>query len=326
VKIETVGGALPVQMRDDGEGREVARPEFRKSDGPTTGVIWSAEGEILTSTFNVLRDPSVITVTLHDGRRYVAKLVARDYAMRVALLKIDAEGLSAVRLPALGGGVWPGETGGKPVPQTGQWSVVAGFGHGGAEATLSTGIVSAVGRMLGCAIQTDAKISPANYGGPVVNLDGEMLGLCVPADGAQSESAVAGLQWYDSGIGFAISSDVLRERLERLRRGENLQRGWIGVSFVEESPQTQATTTATSGPSLPRDSSILRVVEVQEGGPAHAADVRAGDIITGIDGQPVSNRLQLMRVLVRKAAGDSVSLELVRDGAGLKVTIPLAQS
>ncbi len=185
VRIDTVGGAQPVA--DEGQQQV---PGFRQADGPTTGVIWSNDGWIVTSSFNFLRDPSIITATLSDGRRLVAKLVARDLPNRLALLKVDA-----VDLPKPGFGT-VGDT------RVGQRVLVAGFGFSSTTPAVSLGVISARERMNGVALQTDAKTSPANYGGPLFDLDGRVLGVIVPLGASEDEAA--GVDWYDSGIGFAV--------------------------------------------------------------------------------------------------------------------------
>ncbi len=97
VRIDTIGGAQPIEKVDATPGEERTAVGFRQADGPSTGVIWSPDGSILTSSFNFYRDPTVITVTLADGRRFVAKLIARDLPARIALLKVAANGLPAAR-------------------------------------------------------------------------------------------------------------------------------------------------------------------------------------------------------------------------------------
>lgn len=212
VRIDTIGGAPRVQAF----GEQRAAVGFRQADGPTTGVIWSADGEIVTSSFNFIRDPSIITVTLADGRRFVARLVARDLPARLALLKIDAQELPAAR--------------GAPLERLrpGQWALTAGYGHGGSEPSVSAGVLSATRRMNGLAAQTDAKTSPANYGGPLFDLDGRVIGVCVPL-APQSEDEIAGVEWYDSGTGFAIHVEQINERMGRMRAGGDLRRGLLGL-------------------------------------------------------------------------------------------------
>src|ERR1051325_3687084 len=165
VTIETIGGAQPVvEMGRMGKMEE----SFKLAEGPTTGVILSSDGLIVTSSFNFAREPSVITVTLADGRRFVAKLLGRDFIRRTALVKIDA---SEMR-PA----TWLR----RDEIAIGQYAIACGRGFGGTTPHVSLGIVSALERRTGNALQTDAKLSPVNYGGPLIALEGRAPGLVGP--------------------------------------------------------------------------------------------------------------------------------------------------
>jgi len=289
VRIDTIGGAQPVQSA----GQDVAAPGFRQADGPTTGVIWSTDGFIVTSTFNFVRDPAIITVVTADGRRFVAQLVARDLLARLALLKIDAEGLPTPE--------WaPAEE-----VRIGQWALTAGFGHGSTAPTVTVGVVSALKRMSGRAIQTDAAISPANYGGPLFDVRGRLLGVCVPAAG-DNEDQMAGVEWYDAGIGFAIHRTHLAQRVERLRAGQDLKRGLLGVSLdarqrvvgepLAEDPLPDAGVTVTG----------------VQAGPAQEAGIQVGDVIVAVEGERVNSVLEFRRVMADRAAGDEVELRWIR--------------
>ena len=312
VRIDTMGGALPIAEREGPQGDRRTAPTFRQADGPTTGVIWSADGLVITSSFNFVREPSIITVTTDGGKRLIAKLVARDYAARLALLKIDADALPAADwLPA-------------DQLRSGQWALAAGFGHGSAQPALSVGIISGLGRMNGLAVQTDARISPANYGGPLFDIEGRAIGLCVPM--AATEDQSAGVEWYDSGIGFAIPDDVLRERVARLAVGEDLRRGYLGVMLdiagpvVGVAPSTDESTTQPTP-----DVAGVRVA-AEPRGPAASAGLREGDIITAIDGVATPTLVSLRRQLARRAAGDSIDVTYSRDGVVATVSLVLAVS
>jgi len=308
VRIDTIGGAQPLRREGTAEQELSGAPGFRQADGPTTGVIWSADGWILTSSINFVRDPLIITVTLADGRRFVARLVGRDRHARLALLRIDSDGLPT---PAL-----------LPTAQVrpGQWALAAGFGHGSQTPTLSVGIVSAVGRAAGMAVQTDARISPANYGGPLFDIEGRVIGICVPLDPTREDDELAGVEWYDSGIGLAIHNAHIELRLPRLRAGGELHRGLIGANLEEPA----ALVGIAPDPHTPQPPG-LRVVG-QPVGPAGAAGLRAGDVITAIEGTPTPRRVDCRRVLARYAAGDEVEVRLWREGAEWSVRIRLASA
>ena len=193
VAIETSGGTDVVGQPATPGGRPGA-PAVRRGTGPTTGLVVGADGWIVSSAFNLANQPASIVVSA-GGRRHLARIVATDSSRMLTLLKIDATGLAvAEAFPA-------------SQIQVGMTSVAVGRALSGAAPdsppSVSEGIVSALGRIAGKAIQTDAKISPVNYGGPLVGLDGRVLGILVPAS-PDAEGATAGFEWYDSGIGFAV--------------------------------------------------------------------------------------------------------------------------
>lgn len=291
VRIETIGGARPMREGDD------ARVGFRTADGPTTGVVWSGDGLIVTSSFNFLRDPSIITVALADGRRLVARLVARDHAAKLALLKVDAMDLPAPQ--------WAQTS----TVRVGQRVVAAGFGAGGTEPAISLGIVSALQRANGQAIQTDAKTSPVNYGGPLFDLDGRVLGVCVPLGAGEDEDA--GVEWYDSGIGFAVHADHLGRRMSRLAAGESLRRGVLGVfadmrdPVVGGFPAPESRDGSPPPPPPPVDG--VRLIQAPRG-PAAQAGLQLGDVITRIDDAPTRRLVDFRRALALRAAGDAVNV------------------
>lgn len=304
VTIETIGGAQPVQ-RLDSRGI-VVEEAFRVADGPTTGVILAKDGLIITSSFNFARDPSVITVVLADGRRFVGRLLGRDLIRRLAVVKIDAADL--------------------PVPtwlsreelQLGQYLIACGRGLSGHATHVSLGIASAFGRRNGCAIQTDAKTSPINYGGPLVDIEGRVAGIIVPMAGAGG--SLAGAEWYDSGIGFAIYKDRIDLVLERLLAGQVIEPGKIGVVLVpdEESafPLLEKFWSPGGG---------VKIGRVARKSPAARARLRADDRILALDGQPIGDLADLQRRLSDRSAGENVTLSIRRGQRKLEVRLTLAR-
>ncbi|MDP7252762.1 MAG: trypsin-like peptidase domain-containing protein, partial [Planctomycetota bacterium] len=144
VMIETAGGV-------DKVGKVL------KGQGPTTGVVISPEGYIATSAFNFVHKPSSILVTLKDDKRYPAKLVASDLTRQITVLKIDAKLQTSPAAPL-------------SELKVGHWSLALGRTWGGELPAMSVGIISALHRVWGKAVQTDAKVSPANYGGPLIDI------------------------------------------------------------------------------------------------------------------------------------------------------------
>lgn len=305
VRIDTVGGAQP-------EPGALAAG-FRLGDGPTTGVIWTADGYIYTSNFNFLKTPPIITVHLHDDRAFVARLVAQDVPAHTALLKIDAEGLPpAPRTP-------------RSALRAGQSTCALGFGHAGKAPTLSIGIVSAISRIDGIALQTDARISPANYGGPLIDLQGRMIGLCVPLGGTGMHTAGgagAGVEWYDSGVGFAVHCEYLEARFEALKSGRTLQRGDIGAPLDAREPVFGSPATASApADALPADGGV-RVIGPPEGAAA-AAGLAEGDVILSVNDIPTPRFTALRKAVARFSAGDEVTLTIRRGSEERRLTVTL---
>lgn len=281
VRIEGFGGIAPGV---GGGGYQAA------GEGPTTGIVLSSDGYIVTSTFNFLRKPPIITVVMQDGRRHVAQLLGRDETRKICLLKV--EGVSNLPVP---------EFAPREEIKVGQWAVAIGVGFGANQPALSAGIISAVSRISTKAIQTDANTSPANYGGPLVDLEGRVIGVCVPLSPGSREEA-AGAEWYDSGIGFAVPLDGIALVLDRLKAGETLKHGFLGVV-------TEAFGTPPSG---------ARIKEVQPDSPAAKAGLEKGDKILKVGGADVIDVTHLRSVIGRHFAGDKVEV-VVRRGEEQKI-------
>ena len=314
VTIETIGGTQPPPAvgpqrppgppgpdqppgrpgRHPGDRRPAPepRPGFIIADGPTTGLVWSADGLILTSAFNFVRDPSVITVILPDGRRFVGQLLARDEVRRLAMVKIQASNLPVP--------TWVQET---STIKVGQWALALGRGFGGKDPSVSAGIVSGLNRKAGLAVQTDAKLSPANFGGPLIDLEGRVIGLCVPM--GMSNSAMAGVDWYDLGIGFAVPFAQTGKSAESLAVGHNLRRGLLGVLLD------------------PRSKHGVRIRNLADRSPATRAGLAVGDVIIALDGQPVNGYADLSRLMSAHLAGEKVSVRIKRGKDELDVPLVL---
>lgn len=280
VQIQSVGGAEVLGQGD----RALLRGR-----GPTTGLVVSADGYIISSSFNFVNKPAAITVHLPGGAEPLpAKIIAQDHTRMLTLLKIEQTGLP-VPIAAPKEGV-----------KLGQWCVALGrtWSEGpSAPPSVSVGIVSAVDRIWGKAIQTDCKVSPVNYGGPLIDLEGRVLGVLVPLS-PRGDDEMAGVDWYDGGIGFAIPfADVLKV-LPKLKAGTDLQKGLLGVSLKDGF--------AANAPAL--------IEQVQEDSPARKAELQPGDEIVAVDGTPVRRQAQLMHAIGPKYAGERVALTTRRDG------------
>jgi S1-C subfamily serine protease/predicted esterase len=280
VQIETSGGTDIISQGPRGG-------VIRKGAGATSGLIVGADGWIVTSAFNFANKPTDIIVSVPGQKeRFVAKIIATDHSRSLTLLKIEAKGL--------------------PVPTATPKAEIK-IGHsalalgrtlaGGVEQppSVSVGIISAIGRIWGKALQTDAKVSPVNYGGPLVDLQGRVQGVLVPlSPGAEGETA--GLEWYDSGIGFAIPLEDINNVLERLKLGKDLKKGLLGIQV--QSPDIYGVP-PTIGTILP-DS------------PAARAGLKQGDVIIEIDGHPVNNQAQVLNQLGAHYEGDKVNVKVRR--------------
>ena len=281
VRIETVGG---LEQVDD----------VLLGNGPTSGVVVSADGFIISSSFNFVGKPTSILVTLPDGRRLAAKQVANDRLRLLTLLHVDVDGL----IPA------------KPVPKSevkvGQWALALGRTLDNSTPSLSVGIVSALNRVWGKAIQTDAKTSPVNYGGALIDIEGRVLGVIAPLS-PMGGGDMAGVEWYDGGIGFAIPLEDIYGSLDRLKQGTDLLPGLMGITFA-------------GGQQL----NVPAIVDrVRYNSPAQQAGLKTNDRIIEDDGEKIVRVAQLKHIAGRKYAGDSVKLVVSRGEASVPIDVEL---
>ncbi len=284
VRIDTIGGY-------DKVGDELA------NEGATTGLLLDSQGYIVTSSFNFLHEPSSILVRFHDGTRKVAKIVATDSNRRLTLLKV--EGLEQ--------SVEPPARSTEPV-RIGQYVVAVGRAFSMEEPNVSLGILSGENRIWGKAIQTDAKVSPNNYGGPLLNLKGEVLGICVPLS-PMSDAATAGAEMYDAGVGLAIPWNNVLDSFERLKEGKNIESGFLGLGFGELA--------LFIGPAV--------IETVVPKSPAEEAGLQKGDRIVQIDGETIGSASAASIRLHRHYAGETVKITVVRgeNAEEIRVEIPL---
>lgn len=290
----------------------------QKSQGIGSGFIISADGQILTNN-HVVSGSSELDVTLPDKSRFKAQIITRNPGDDLALIKIDSKGR---KLPLL-------KLGDSDALQVGQKVLAIGnpFGLSG---TLTTGVVSALGRTfrteereLEGMIQTDASINSGNSGGPLLDSQGNVVGI---------NTAIYGPGGGSVGIGFAMPINRARRLLEDLKSGLKTAQPGIGV-----------TTQLLSGDwaralELPEAGGLL-VLSVSQRSPAARAGVRGpdrrvrvgnyaipfgGDFITHVDGTPVKSEDDISRAATKKHAGDAVELTVIRGGRSMKVSVTLA--
>lgn len=291
---QAVALAAPAVVRIDTVGGKEQLQPGMVAAGATTGVVISAEGEILSSAFHFVSQPTSIIVTLPDGRRLAAQVVATDRLRMITLLKVDAQRLSVAKAAP------------KDSFRVGQWAIALGRTFEGDLPSVSVGIVSALERVWGRAVQTDAKISPVNYGGPLVDIEGRVLGILAPLSPHDHEET-AGVEWYDSGIGFAVPLADLLPLVERLRDGEDLRPGLMGIIFKGKD-QLQGEPV---------------VDRLRFGSPAERAGLQSGDRIVGVEGRPVTRMAELRQALGTRYAGETVHIALKRGDQTLERDVPL---
>jgi serine protease Do len=278
-----------VQVESFG-GSELVNQQLAAT-GPSTGTVLTSDGWIITSTFQFRGQPASITVVLPDQQRKAAKLVARDYSRELALLKIDVDAPLKPIVPSDPQG-W----------QVGEWVMALGKTFDPQNASCSVGVLSALGRVWNKAFQTDAKISPQNYGGPVIDLRGRAMGILTPINpGIVTEGEVE--QWYDSGIGFAIPIRDILERLPKLQSGEDIHPGRIGFRWRGSDEYSEAVVLQGVTPSSP----------------ASKAGMRAGDRIVALGNRldqvkPIENHSQLKHILGPIDAGQTMAIVAERGG------------
>jgi len=261
-----------------------------------TGFIVSKDGYIVTNN-HVIEGADEIVVKSSEGKEYQAKLIGSDPKLDVALLKIDAKNLHAV------------EFADSDKLRVGDWVIAIGNPFG-LEQTVTAGIVSARGRVIGSGpyddfIQTDAAINPGNSGGPLFNHQGEVVGI---------NTAIYSRSGGNNGIGFAIPINLARSVFDELRQTGHVQRARLGVMIRDLDQETmQALGLKTMEGAF--------VQQVQSGSAADKAGIQAGDVIVAIDGDVIKSAHDLPIRIARHHPGDKVMLQLMRDGK--KRTVPV---
>ena len=262
------------------------RPEF-KQPGQGSGFIIDKSGYIVTNN-HVVEGADTIKVVLKDEKEYDAEIVGRDPVTDIALIKVEAKG----DLPAV-------PMGSSDNLKVGEWVAAIGSPFG-LEHTVTAGIVSAKGRVIGSGpyddfIQTDASINPGNSGGPLINMRGEIVGI--------NTMIIAG----GSGIGFAIPIDQARDVIDQLKSGGEVTRGWLGVT-IQDLKGDLAEYYGLKG-----KNGVL-VASVVPGDPADRAGIQPKDVITEVDGKKVPTSRDLTALAAKLGVGDTARVTVLRDG------------
>lgn len=281
-----------------GPGGPGMPPREFKQRSLGSGVIIDEDGYVLTNN-HVIAGADEIMVKLKDGHEYQAEIKGRDKKTDLALIKIKVE----KEFPYL-------KLGDSQKLRVGDWVLALGNPFG-LENTVTAGIVSAKGRIIGAGpyddfIQTDASINPGNSGGALIDMEGRLVGI--------NTAIVA----QGQGIGFAIPIDLAKNVVNQLREKGKVVRGWLGV-YIQ--PVTRELAEKFK---LKEDHGAL-VADVIEGSPAQKAGLKRGDVIVEYNGNTVKDTHDLPRMVAATPVGQKAELELIRGGEKKKITVTIGE-
>jgi serine protease Do len=263
-----------------------------------SGFIIDKDGYIVTNN-HVIAGADKIRVKLNSGKEFDAKIIGRDPSTDIALIKIKADpNYSVVAL------------GDSDALKVGEWVVAIGSPFG-LEHTVTAGIVSAKGRVIGSGpyddfIQTDASINPGNSGGPLINMNGDVVGI--------NTAIIAGGQ----GIGFAVPVNMAKGVIQQLKTEGEVSRGWLGVGIQDINDKMAEYY------GLKEKQGVL-VTEVYPGDPADKAGIRPKDIIFEVNGEKIETTREITRVIADFHAGDTVKIKAFRDGKEKTFQVKIAK-
>lgn len=277
-------------------GNEQQREFKQRSLG--SGFIIDKDGYIVTNN-HVIADADEIKVKLNSGKEYDAKIIGRDPSTDIALIKIKADSsYSVVKL------------GDSDALKVGEWVVAIGSPFG-LEHTVTAGIVSAKGRVIGSGpyddfIQTDASINPGNSGGPLINMKGNVIGI--------NTAIIASGQ----GIGFAVPVNMAKDVIKQLKEQGEVTRGWLGVGIQDINDEMADYYGI-------KDKEGVLVSKVFPGDPADEAGIKTKDIITEVNGQKIKSSHELTRIIADFHVGEKVKIKVLRDGKEKTFTVKIAK-
>ncbi len=268
-----------------------------KQNSLGSGFIIDSDGYIITNN-HVIADADKIKVKLKDGKEFDAEIIGKDPTTDIALLKIKPN----KDLPTL-------TLGDSDTLEIGQWVVAIGNPFG-LEDTVTAGIVSAKGRVIGAGpyddfIQTDASINPGNSGGPLINLKGEVVGI--------NTAIIAG---GGGGIGFAIPINMAKDIVAQLKKTGEVSRGWLGVAIQDLDEELKSYYKVDGG---------VLITEVFADDPADKAGIKANDIVLSVNGTPVNSSRELSRLIAAVPVGEKVELKINRNGDIITKKIAVAK-
>lgn len=288
-------------MDKNGQGMEPGMPHVRKTTSLGSGFIIDPSGYIVTNN-HVIDGADEVNVILHDDTSLKAKIIGRDTKTDLALLKVSA----SKPLPAV-------SFGDSDKMRVGDWILVIGnpFGLGG---TVTQGIISARARDINSGpyddyIQTDAPINRGNSGGPMFNLQGEVIGI---------NTAIFSPSGGSVGIGFAIPSAMAKNVIDQLKTSGKIARGWLGVRIQN------VTEEIASSLGLAKAEGAL-VSSVTPDSPASKAGLKQGDVLLSFDGKPINEMRRLPRMVAEAGLNREVPLSVWRDGKNLSLKVKIGE-
>lgn len=281
------------------------QPSERTERGLGSGFITSSDGHIITNS-HVVDGADTVDVTLKDGRKLEGRVLGTDPVTDIAVVKIEANNLPTVKLSD------------SEKIQPGEWAIAIGNPLG-LDNTVTVGIISATGRSSGDAgipdkrvnyIQTDAAINPGNSGGPLLNEQGEVIGVntAIRADA--------------QGIGFAIPSNTVQRIADQLVSDGKAEHAYLGVQMTTLTPDVKQE--INSNPNAPisvNEERGVLVLRVMENSPAARAGIRAGDVVLRVNGQEVATADDLQNIVEGLEVGSSLQVDLKRDGQDQSVSV-----
>lgn len=307
---ETASQAV-VEIRVTRQGDD---PESRRRSGQGSGFLIDDQGHFLTNN-HVVRGASRIRVVLNDGKAIEARAVGADSFNDLALIKVDASSVA---------GITPLKLADSNAVKPGQMAIAIGNPYGFAD-TITVGVISGLNRALGRSaggitgmLQTDAAINPGNSGGPLLDADGLVVGINTAVESTPGAR----------GIGFAVPSNVAARVLPALIAGKQVTRPWLGISGTALTPETakdlgisvdQGVYVVTAVPNGPAEKAGLKGGD-RDG---NNAPLSGGDVITAVDGKPVTTVQELSAYLNTRGVGDTVTLSIVRDGQRIDIRVTL---
>lgn len=284
---------------------DAAPPSERVEEGSGSGFIIKSEGIILTNA-HVVEGADQVTVKLKDGRSFPGTVVGEDPVTDVAVIKIDADNLPTVTL------------GNSDRLQPGEWAIAIGNPLG-LDNTVTVGIISATGRtsnQIGVPdkrvgfIQTDAAINPGNSGGPLLNAQGQVIGM--------NTAIIGGAQ----GLGFAIPINTAQNLAEQLISTGKVEHPFLGIQMVTLTPEVAAEAEKNLGPGINlKDQSGALVVKVLPKSPAEVAGLEAGDVIQKIADQPIATAEDVQNQVALSRVGQPLSVTVLRKGKSQTVSV-----